>query len=250
MNGGPREYPSPSARRARRRAYVLLETVIATGLLALGLAMIGAQVQESWSSVKLMDLRVRALMLAEMQLAHLDTGLIEIDTLDEVVEEEFGPQYPSYAWRMTIEETGLDDMYRLHVEVLHSPRRDLSEAFDFEEAEALHSFYVLRARPKALDFAADFGFREDEMTELAEKMSELGIDGLDPSAFDPSIFAKLDMEQLIEVLPVMLDAFGMDVSQFLGALPPEAREMIDESVIRGLLGGEGGGEDPGDGGAG
>jgi len=34
-------------RRRNRRGYVLLETVVATGLLIVGLAVIGAQVQDS-----------------------------------------------------------------------------------------------------------------------------------------------------------------------------------------------------------
>ena len=67
-------------KRARRHAWVLLETVIATGLLILVLTVIGVQLQDARLAVKKMERNARALMLAEMQLAQLDLGLIELES--------------------------------------------------------------------------------------------------------------------------------------------------------------------------
>lgn len=229
------------APRGRRplRAYVLLETVVATGLLTLGLAMLGSQVQQADTSIRRMELRLRALMLAEMQLAHMDTGLIELNSVDNIEEKDFGPRYPDYGWRLTTDETTTEDLYRLTLEVLYARRADYEEEdFDHDNAEVLYTFYFFRARPRPLNFAEDFGLREDELEDLAERLNGLGIEGLDVNNFDPSIFAKLDTEQLMESLPVLLSAFGMDISQLLAGLPPDVRAALEASgMLEELAGG-------------
>lgn len=228
------------ARDYRRNGWVLLETVIATGLLILGLAVLGAEIQDSLYAVKRMKREMRALMLAEMQLAHLDTGLIELVSVDEIEEQDFGPRYPYWGWRMTTEETVTEELFQLRLEILYWPdREDYEEEFDYDEAEVFNTFYIFRARPKPLDFTEDFGMREDELEEFAGQLSELGIDGLDPSEFDPAILAKLDLEELMEVLPVIMDAFGLDPSQFTNQLPPEVQEALREAGVDSLIEGEG-----------
>lgn len=226
--------------RSPRRAYVLLETVVATGLLTLGLAMLGSQVQQSDTSIRQMELRLRALMLAEMQLAHMDTGLIELNSVDDIEEEDFGPRYPDFGWRLITDETTTEDLYRLTLEVLYARRADYEEEdFDHDNAEVLYKFYFFRARPRALNFAEDFGLREGELEDLGKRLSDLGIEGLDINNFDPSIFARLDTEQLMESLPVLMSAFGMDVSQLLSSLPPDVREALESSgLLEELAGGE------------
>jgi len=229
----------------RRDGYVLLETVIATGLLVLGIAVLGAQIQTADRASHEMDLKIRALMLAQMQLAHLDTGLIEIDSIDEEQEEDFGPRYQNFAWRLITEETATEELFRLTLEVLYLVREDYDEDFDFDEAEVLCKFYVFRAKPKPLNFAEDFGMKEEDLEQMAEKLEELGIDGLAPDSFDPSILAKLDSEELIEVLPVLADVFGIDISGMMASLPPDVLDALREQGLLDGLGGEG---DSGEGG--
>ena len=55
---------NPTARLSRRDAYVLLETVLATGLLITGLAVVGAQVQSADTTIRVMNRTIRAMMLA------------------------------------------------------------------------------------------------------------------------------------------------------------------------------------------
>ena len=59
-------------RQSRRLAYLLLETVVATGMLIVGLAVLGAQVQDSHTAVRKMERRIRAISLAEQHLAELE----------------------------------------------------------------------------------------------------------------------------------------------------------------------------------
>jgi hypothetical protein len=227
---------------------VLLETVIATGLLIVGLAVIGAQVQSAHNSIRIMEFKTRAMMLAEVQLAELSMGLIELETVDEVQEDEFGPRYPDYGWRLTIDETEIETLYLLKVEVLYQPREDIEETFDYDEAEVLHTLYTFRAAPQKLNLAEAFGVPEDEMEALAEKLIATGIPGLDPEAFDPAVLAKdlEDFEEFMEVLPVLLDAFGIDIRQLAGNLSPDIMDAFGgPDLLEGLGIGAGGGDKEG-----
>jgi len=244
--------PISAFRRGRRRhGYVLLETVVATGLLVIGLAVIGAQVQDSQTCVRKMQRRVRAMMLAEQHLAMLDLGLVELDSVDELEEGDFGPRYPDYGWWLTTEDTAIENVYLLKLDVLHYLREDeyREDDFDFDNADTLYTVYAMRAAPQPVDFGEDFGLTEDELVELGEKLSELGIEGLDPGEFDLRILGKLDFEELLEALPLIMDAFGLELSDMASTLPPnllrqiQESGLLDEEAASGLL--EGLGEDEG-----
>jgi len=215
----------------RARAYVLLETVIATGLLIVGLAVIGAQFQDSEMSIKKMQRRIRAIELAEQQLAHLDLGLIELDSVDEVQEGDFGPRHPDYGWRMTTEPAAIEGLYRLTLEILflRRPEAYKEDDFDYEAAEGLFTAYALRPTAQKLDFAVDYGLSDEEFERVSQTLADTGVPGLDAAAFDPTILAKLDFEQMIEVLPVVLDAMGMELGELEAMIPPEILEKIKES---------------------
>jgi hypothetical protein len=224
--------PSPlRGETETRRAYVLLETVIATGLLILGLAVIGAQFQDSETSIKKMQRRIRAIELAEHQLAELDLGLVELDSVDEVQEGDFGPRHPDYGWRLTTEPSAIEGLFRLSLEVLFLPRaeRYREDDFDHEVAENLFTAYALRPTARKVDFGADFGLPDEELEKVTQTLADTGIPGLDPAAFDLTILAKLDFEQMIEVLPVVLDAMGMELGELEAMIPPEILEKIKES---------------------
>ncbi len=79
-----------------RRGYVLLETVVATGLLIVGLAVIGVQIQDAGSSIHKMERQTRAMLLAERHFAYMDLGLVELDSVDEIQEGDFGPREPDW----------------------------------------------------------------------------------------------------------------------------------------------------------
>lgn len=233
---GPRHGAELAALRAAggrrgRAGYVLLETVVATGLLLVGLAVIGAQVQSADTAVRKVDREMRAMMLAEQHFAELDLGLIELDTVDEIQEEDFGPRYPDYGWRLTIEETVIDRMFLLKLEILHHYREEeyREDDFEFDLAETLFIVYAMRATPQPVDFGAEMGLNEEELIDLGEKLGDLGIEGLDPEAFDLALLGKIDFEELIEALPVILDAFGMDISEMAATLPPDLLRQLQES---------------------
>ncbi|MGB2988224.1 MAG: hypothetical protein WBE26_20335 [Phycisphaerae bacterium] len=225
--------------RRRQRSYVLLETVVATGLLVVGLSVVGAQLQDADTSIRKMERQIRAMSLAEQQFAELDLGLIELDSVDEVQEEDFGERYPDWAWRLTIEDTALEEMFLLKTEILYLPREGeyQEDDFDFDEAETLFTLYAMRPTPQPVNFALDFGLTEDEMIELGTKLADLGIPGFDdPEAVDTNLIPKLPFDELLEALPLIMDALGMDLSGIVSQIPPGLLQQIQDS---GLFGEEG-----------
>jgi len=215
----------------RRAGYVLLETVVASGLLIVGLAVIGAQIQESVTSVRQMNREGRAMFLADMQIAQMSLGLVELDTVDEIQEDDFGERFKDYGWRLIIEETSVPDLFLLTLEVLYYPRENYRDDFDYDVAEVLYTIRTFRVTPRPLDLRTSFGIPDEEFEELSNKLAETGIEGLDAEAFDPAILGKIEIEELMEVLPLLMDAFGMDPTQLLGQLPQEVRDALDSSGV-------------------
>lgn len=217
------------------RGYVLLETVVATGLLIVGLAVIGAQVQSADTSVRHMDRELRAIILAEQQLAELDLGLIELESLDEVEDGDFGSRQPDWAWLMTTEPTIVDGLFRVRVDIYYLPREDdyQEDSFDYDEAERMFTAYAFRGAPRAIDFAADYGLNEEEFDELATKFADLGIP-IDPGNFKPGTdFLDRSFEELVAMLPLLMDAMGLSIDQLTAALPQNVLDQLREAGVFG-----------------
>jgi hypothetical protein len=212
---------------------VLLETVIATGLLVVGLAVLGAQVQDAQSSVRKMERKIRAIMLAEQQLAELEMGLVELDSVDEIEEGDFGPRFPDYGWRLVTDETAIERMYLLRLDVLHLLREDeyREDDFDFDEAETIYTVYSMQAAPQPVHFGEDFGLNDEELLDLSEKLGALGIPGLDPEQFNLAFFRDVDFEELIQSAPLILSALGADLSDLMSMLPPDVLRQLEESGV-------------------
>jgi type II secretory pathway pseudopilin PulG len=231
------------------RGYVLLETVVATGLLIVGLAVIGAQVQSADTSVRNMDRELRAMMLAEQQLAELDLGLIELESLDEVEEGDFGSRQPDWGWLMTTEPTVVESMFRVRIDIYYLQTDDdyQEDSFDYDEAERMFTAYAFRGAPRAIDFASDYGLSEEEFEELATKFADLGIP-IDPGNFKPGTdFLDRSFEELVTILPLLMDAMGLDVDQLAAALPKDVLDQLREAGVFGDEDDGSGGNDSGDG---
>ena len=210
--------------RVRLRAYLLLETVIAAGLLVVGLSVIGAQVRDSHFAARKMELQFNAQMLAESKLAELDTGLLDFDSFDEELEEEFGPLFPYYGYRIRIEPTATEGLNLLTLQILYKIRDYESDDFDFDEAELMHTLYTFRLVPVPLDLAVDFGMGEEQLEALEIAAADVGVD-IDPTNWDVRIFATMDVEELIQFLPAVMEAFGLDLGDMAG-LPPEVQAAL------------------------
>ncbi|RME38042.1 MAG: hypothetical protein D6788_08220, partial [Planctomycetota bacterium] len=205
------------------------------------LAVLGAQVQQAQSDVLSMQRRMRAMMLAEQLLAELDMGLVDLESVDEVEEQDFGPRYPDFGWRLITEPSAIDNMFVQELQILYLPREGAyrENEFDHDNAEIVYTVHTLRSPPKPIDFATDFGLQEEDLTDLNDQLDELGIPDLDLTSFDPRFFQQVDFEELIKAAPVLLDALGLDIRQLTTLLPPDLLKQLQES---GLLDTPGGGD--------
>lgn len=214
---------------AARSGYVLLETLIATTLLVLGLAVIGTQVQRAYFETLEMERRTRALMLAESKLAELDTGLIVFDSFDEVMEEPFGPLFPDWGYRITVQPTLTEGLNHIQLEILYFMRNYDREEFDFEQAKVIHELYTFRMTPRRIDLMLDYGMDEESVTKLNDLLSGVGMeipeDGFPLQDFLRSadiadIMSLLSDEKLLQAMG------GFTKEDILGALPREVRQAL------------------------
>jgi type II secretory pathway pseudopilin PulG len=209
--------------RGHRPAFILLEIVIALAILILGMAVLGSQFQTSRQAAYETERTYRALLLAESKLAELDTGLI---VPEELIEEEFGPIFPDYAWRLQIEPSAVPNLNFITLDILYQQRPDVQTTFDFDTATVLYTAYAMRSTPAQIDLTRDFGMDEDQADRLTEQLSGVGEFGIDPRNLDPSVFRNLELEDLIDVLGPMLQALGMSTDDVMAVLPPELRDAL------------------------
>jgi hypothetical protein len=205
-----------------------MEILVALAILILGLTVIGSQFHSSWEASRTTERFYKALLLAESKLAEIDTGLIPPD---EEIEEDWGELFPQYGWRLTLEPSAVEDLFYLTLSILFDEARmDTETEFDFDEAEVMFTTYILRATPERIDLTRDFGMEEEQADELAEQLVGVGEMGIDPRDMDPGIFRDLELEELIEVLPPLLQAFGMDMDDIMGMLPADLQAAFEEAI--------------------
>ena len=56
---------------------------------------------------------------------------------------------------------------------------------------------------------------------------------MDASAFDPTVLAKLNSEDLLKALPVVLNALGLDIGALEALIPPAILQELKDSGIFG-----------------
>jgi hypothetical protein len=248
---------------SRQSGFLLLEIVVAVGLLVFGLAMLGSRLQRSEALTHETDELARVIFLAESKLAELDTGLV---VPEQDVRSDFGKLFPRYGWRMRITPTSGDSasllsalqgstnpaelgMFFIELEVLFDAARVPEQDFDFENAQVVQRYYTLRAPPRSIDLSADFGLEEEIAEKMNEDLANAGINGFDVHDFNPTIFRDMDLEQLQEVLPIFMQAFDMTASQLVNMLPQNMRGEV-QAWLDSIADDAGLGDEDGEGGTG
>jgi len=231
---------------ARQSGFMLLEMVIAVGLLVLGMALIGAQISTSTDTARETELMSRVVFLAESKIAELDTGLI---IPEEEIEEDFGRLFPEFGWRMRIVPAAETELNLITLEILYEFAREPDEEFDFEDAEVMQTYHTLRATPTSLDMTRDFGLEEEQADDINNQLADLTGGAVDVREFDPSIFQNLSPEELAGLAEMLINQMGADASALMQLLPPQARGMLQPFLedLQGAL--DDGSGDTGDDGA-
>ncbi|MCH7700432.1 MAG: hypothetical protein IID37_01975 [Planctomycetes bacterium] len=215
-----------------RRGFVLLEVVLSLGLLVLGMTVIGAQVRQAFDTSVNTALTMRAMMLAESRLAQLDSGMLVLDPVlieaGEPIEEDFGRLFPAFATRVTVSETAVEELFQVTLQMLYDRNRDPDDEYDFDESTVLYTLYTLRATPAFIDLEVDFGVDQERIEKLIEAVPDAEFD---PYAFDPSFLASMELEDLVAVLPDLLEALGIGPDEVARMLPPDVLQMLNEAGI-------------------
>ena len=56
------------------------------------------------------------------------------------------------------------------------------------------------------------------------------IEGFDPADFNPAIFATMDVEELLTVLPALMQAFGISMQELANIVPAEFRDLLEREL--------------------
>lgn len=206
---------------------MLLEVVIALGLLILGMAVVGAQIRDSAIRARQTDQTARVAFLAESKIAELDAGLI---IPEQEIEKDFGPLFPRYGWRMHITPANEPDLNLIELEILYDEHRESyhESVFDFENALVMNNFYTLRFTPRPLNLTTDFGLDEDKADEINQDLAGVGDGMLDVRQFDPSLFRDLSLDQIVQLMPTLMQAFNIEQSALMNMVPPELRSQLEQ----------------------
>jgi len=236
---------------SRQPAFLLLEVVVAVALLVLGMAVIGTQLQSASEMTYQTDHLARLVFLAESRLAELDSGLVlpseQISQESGVeIEADFGRLFPQYGSRVTLKPTATPDLVFVQLDVFYDPQRMILESgepldtFNFDDELIAQTYYTLRAVPKPLNLRTDFGL-EDELAErINGELEGSSIGGaIDVDNFSPAVFKDLSLEQLVELLSILQQAFGADQAALMQLVPESMRGQL-QALLAGL---DDGGED-------
>lgn len=229
------------ARRVRASGYLLLEALIATTLMVLGLAVIGAQVQKAYFESMKMERLTRAMMLAESKLAELDTGLVDFNSFDEEMEEPFGPLFPDFGYRIRVQPTVTEGLNQVRLQILYFARNYHREDFDFDRAEVLYDLYTFRMAPRPIDLQADYGMDEESISRFNDLMAAVGAE-YDGYNFPLQDFMRTaDIEAILQLLSdedLLQSLGGFSREEILSGLPREVQQALKE--LEGQLAGGGG----------
>ncbi|MCG3126838.1 MAG: hypothetical protein CHACPFDD_01693 [Phycisphaerae bacterium] len=233
---------------------LLLEVVVAMTILIAAMAFIGTQMVAGIRTVGLGEQETRLSELADRLLALLELDMQTSERLftDRSTEGDFGDQYPEYSWQASVETTELPGLGQVTIEILYLP--DTPSNPNDDEPVVVRRMYLLKADPGRIDFGADFGMNEEQLTQLSQTIP---IPGFDPTQFNPQELVSQDPATLLQMLPVILAMLqqytgGQGIEELLGpgglegATPDQIRELL-AGQLGDLAGGEGlpGGE-PGD----
>ena len=74
----------------------------------------------------------------------------------------------------------------------------------------------------------DFGVDEERIEKLIEAVPDADFD---PYAFDPSFLASMELDDLVAVLPDLLEALGIGPDEVARMLPPDVLQMLNNAGI-------------------
>ncbi|MCK6484636.1 MAG: hypothetical protein HUU22_12155 [Phycisphaerae bacterium] len=209
------------------RGVVLLEVVVALSLLLVALAMIGAAFRNSDRNARRAVEQARAMMLSEQVITYFDTQQPQFKDEREVsgMFDVDGP--PGWGWKVTVvDDVNVEGMKRVTVRIVEGDP-DGSE----DDQRPILVSHFLRAEPKNFNLQEDFGLTDEQIEELTAAIPG-GAAFFDPEDFDPTSLARLDMDTLTEILPMLMEAFAGVAGQMGGMGAGAGGGMSPEQLMQ------------------
>lgn len=169
--------------RHGRRGVMLLEVMVALGLLVFGLAIVGLQIDTGLKIAKTNRLYTQAMMLVDSKLSEVEGGVIQPDMLEREVKGDFGIIYPGFTWRIEIEPTEIEGFYMAKIEIgycenaVESQINDPMMEIDIEDPDTVivRTAYRLFPEPADINLERDYGLSQEDMDALLAD-----LEGVDP----------------------------------------------------------------------
>jgi hypothetical protein len=191
---------SPTSRRVyvrsrrsavRFRGVMLLEVIVAFGLLVFGMTMVGLQVDAGLKAAQQSEQKLQALTLMEMKVSELMANEIVFEEFEGEMEGDFGRQYgdamtrtilyPGWSWQINVEPTRIENFYQVEIKIGYNEKgaQDQIEnpdeviEIDDEDTTIVLTAYRLFPKPSDINLQRDFGLTEEEMDEFVSQIDML-----------------------------------------------------------------------------
>ena len=196
---------SPIARGA-----VLLEVVLSLGILMISMGAIGFTFSNGQYFLERSERLTRAMLMTEKLIVEMDAGLLSMEErelagtfqTDGVTES-----LPGMSFKVVAEPSPrVVGLLNIDIDIY------MGDPDDEENRQLIMRTYVVRPLPQGLDFERDFGLDQEQIEQLTEAIPG-GAALFDPNNFDPRSLASLPIDQLVEILPSLLQAFGGQLGQ-------------------------------------
>ncbi len=213
-------------RREPRRGAALLEVVLSLGLLIVAMGVIGMAFTNGQFFVERAEARTRAMLMTEKLITEIDTGVLTLEDREDsgyFIFDGVEESIPGMSWRVEVEpHERIAGLLNVDISIY------MGDPEDEELRRNLLQTRIVRAEPRGFDFERDFGMDEEQIEQLTSLIPG-GAQLLDPTNFDPRALAQLPIDQLIEMLPTIMQAFG-------GQLGAGQLEQLMDMVQSGNLG--------------
>lgn len=230
----------------RRKAALLLEVVVAFAIVTAALGLLGGQLSGGLRMVGYAELQTRAGELADRILAllELDQTLQQQIFVDNKTDGDFGTAYPGWFWRILVQPTQTEGLGMVTVQVLF----DEDRGSDVARGKVMRELHLLKADPGRINLETDFGFTQDQVSQLTEQIQ---IPGFDPNQLDPQALVSMPPEQLLLMLGQLLPLLqqlaanaGINPGQ-IPQTPQDAADFLNNLQNGGIpgVGGSGGNKD-------
>lgn len=213
--------------RVARRGAALFEVVVALSILLVSMAVIGIIFSNGNYYIEQAEQLARADIMTERLIGQIETGITAVNPGETI--GDFGEEgMPGMTFRVLVNpDQNVPDLLRVDIDVF------MGNPADDENARLVSSTHLLRAAPKGIDFARDFGFEEEQLAKMTEAIPG-GEAVLDVTNFDPRSLASLDLDMLVQMLPTLMQSLGGNLAGGDLSALLQAAQRGDTSMLQQL----------------